>query len=104
MARQVGARGLRLPALRPFEEYCHFRKSVRRLRPARRAAMDTPITFASDGLTLAGDLHIPDGHVPGRKLPAFIVLHGFIGSKDRSHAEIMARLMESFGYAVLRFD
>jgi len=66
--------------------------------------MDTPITFVSDGLTLAGDLHIPDGRRDGERLPAFIVLHGFIGSKDKSHAELMARLLEGFGYAVLRFD
>jgi alpha/beta superfamily hydrolase len=66
--------------------------------------MDTPVTFTSDGLTLAGDLHIPDSHRPGERLPAFIVLHGFIGSKDKSHAELMARMLEGFGYAVLRFD
>lgn len=66
--------------------------------------MDTPVTFLSDGIELAGDLHIPEGAPPGQKLSAFIVLHGFIGSKDKSHAEIMSRLLESFGYAVLRFD
>ncbi|SFK65040.1 alpha/beta hydrolase [Falsiroseomonas stagni] len=66
--------------------------------------MDTPVSFVSDGIDIAGDLHIPDGTPPGTRLPAFIVLHGFIGSKDKSHAEIMARLLESLGYAVLRMD
>lgn len=66
--------------------------------------MDTPVTFLSDGIELAGDLHIPDGHEPGQRLPAFIVLHGFIGSKDKSHAELMARLLEGWGYAALRID
>src|SRR3712207_445269 len=64
--------------------------------------MDTPVSFSSDGRTLAGDLHVPDGAAGPR--PAFVVLHGFAGSKDRSHAELMARLFESWGYAALRFD
>ncbi len=66
--------------------------------------MDTPVTFESDGLTLAGDLHIPAGHKDGDKLPAIIILHGFIGSKDASHSELMARMFEDWGYAALRFD
>ena len=66
--------------------------------------MEEEITFISDGLELAGNLHLPDGYVPGEKLPAFIVLHGFIGSKDNSHAEIMARMLTDWGYASLRFD
>lgn len=59
------------------------------------------VTFLSDGIELAGDLHLPAG---GGKLPAFIVLHGFAGSKDNSHAEKMARLLAGWGYAALRFD
>jgi uncharacterized protein len=66
--------------------------------------MESEITFTSDGIDLAGNLHVPDGYKPGDKLPAFIVLHGFIGSKDDSHAEIMARMMTDWGYATLRFD
>lgn len=66
--------------------------------------MDTPITFESDGLILAGDLHIPDSHKDGEKLPAIIILHGFIGSKDASHSELMARMFEEWGYVALRFD
>ena len=38
------------------------------------------------------------------KLPAFIVLHGFLGSKDRSHSEIKARMLCEWGYIALRID
>ena len=65
--------------------------------------MQEPISFQSDGLTLSGVLHIPDGH-DGTPLPAFIVCHGFVGSKDESHAQIQAEMMEAFGYVALRFD
>lgn len=66
--------------------------------------MQTPVSVASDDLTLAGVLHIPDGRKAGEKLPAFLVLHGFMGSKDDSHAEIQANMLEQWGYAALRFD
>ena len=65
--------------------------------------MQTPVSFPSDGLSLSGVLHVPDGH-EGRRLPAFLVLHGFMGSKDESHAEIQAKMLEDCGYAALRFD
>jgi dipeptidyl aminopeptidase/acylaminoacyl peptidase len=65
--------------------------------------MQTPVSIPSDGLTLSGVLHIPEGS-SGKRLPAFLVLHGFMGSKDESHAEIQARMLEEFGYAALRFD
>ena len=66
--------------------------------------MEIPLTFDSDGLKLSAVLHIPDKRRPDETLPAFIVLHGFAGSKDESHAEIQARMLEGFGYAALRFD
>jgi uncharacterized protein len=66
--------------------------------------METRVTFPSDGLSLSGVLHVPDSHQPGEKLPAFLVLHGFMGSKDESHAEIQATMLEAWGYAALRFD
>jgi uncharacterized protein len=58
----------------------------------------------SDGLTLAGNLHLPESYREGDRIPAFIVLHGFIGSKDDSHAELMAKMLCDWGYAALRFD
>ncbi len=66
--------------------------------------MERRVTFKSDGIDIAGVLHIPDSHKPGERLPAFIVLHGFMGSKDESHAEIQAKMLESWGYAALRID
>lgn len=65
--------------------------------------MQEKITFESDGLRISGVLHLPDGYA-GEPLPAFIVCHGFVGSKDESHAQIQAEMIESFGYAALRFD
>ncbi len=66
--------------------------------------MRVKLTFSSDGLTLSGVLHVPDTHKPGTRLPAFLVLHGFVGSKDESHAEIQATMLEDMGYAAFRFD
>jgi len=66
--------------------------------------METRLTFPSDGIALSAVLHIPDSHKPGQKLPAFLVLHGFMGSKDESHAEIQAKMLCDWGYAALRFD
>jgi dipeptidyl aminopeptidase/acylaminoacyl peptidase len=66
--------------------------------------MEEAVTIESDGIRLAGDFHLPEEAQPGHKLPSFIVLHGFIGSKDGSHAEVMARMLVGWGYAVLRFD
>ena len=65
--------------------------------------MQEKVTFESDGLKLSGVVHIPDGYT-GEPLPAFIVCHGFVGSKDESHAQIQAEMMEEFGYIALRFD
>jgi alpha/beta superfamily hydrolase len=65
--------------------------------------MQEKITFESDGLKLSGVIHIPAGY-DGTPLPAFIVCHGFVGSKDESHAQIQAEMMENFGYVALRFD
>ncbi|HEX7930596.1 MAG TPA: alpha/beta fold hydrolase, partial [Sphingomicrobium sp.] len=65
--------------------------------------MQEKVTFESDGLKLSGVLHVPEGYA-GRPLPAFIVCHGFVGSKDESHAEIQAQMLEAFGYVALRFD
>lgn len=65
--------------------------------------MQEKVTFESDGLKLSAVLHVPDGY-DGTPLPAFVVCHGFVGSKDESHAQIQAEMLESFGYAALRFD
>src|SRR5215207_7675030 len=66
--------------------------------------MQQPVTLPSDGIALSGVLHVPDGHRSGERVPAFLVLHGFMGSKDESHAEIQANMLEGWGYAAWRFD
>src|ERR687886_2120693 len=66
--------------------------------------MEEKVTIPSDGIALSGVLHVPDTRREGERVPAFLVLHGFIGSKDESHAEIQARMLEEWGYAALRFD
>lgn len=66
--------------------------------------MEYPLSFMSDGLKLSGVLHVPEGRKPGQRLPTFIVLHGFVGTKDKSHVELVARMLEEFGYCVFRID
>ena len=66
--------------------------------------MQEQVTIQSDGIPLSAVLHIPDGRNASERLPAFLVLHGFIGSKDDSHAEIQAKMLEGWGYAALRLD
>lgn len=66
--------------------------------------MQEKLSFTSDGLKLSGVLHVPDGRRPGERLPCFIVLHGFVGTKDESHAELQARMLEEFGYCAFRID
>jgi hypothetical protein len=66
--------------------------------------MREKLTFLSDGLKLSGVLHVPDRRPRDQRLPAFLVLHGFVGSKDDSHAELQATMLEEMGYAALRFD
>jgi uncharacterized protein len=62
------------------------------------------LTFTSDGLKISGVLHLPQGSTSAKPVAAFLVLHGFVGSKDESHAEIQAKMLEEMGYAAFRFD
>jgi dipeptidyl aminopeptidase/acylaminoacyl peptidase len=66
--------------------------------------METRVTFASDGLKLAGVLHTPEGGASGDRAPAFLALHGFGSNKDGAGTIAAARLLASLGYAALRFD
>lgn len=65
--------------------------------------MQEKVTFESDGLKISAVIHVPEGY-DGTPLPAFIVCHGFVGTKDESHAQLQAEMMEAFGYVALRFD
>ena len=44
--------------------------------------MTTPVSFVSDGLKLAGLLHIPAELKPGERPPVFDVMLGFGGSNQ----------------------
>ncbi len=65
--------------------------------------MIEPVTFASDGLTLSGAVHIPDDHRPGERRPAIVMMHGF-GANKNGGPEWICRQFASWGYVALRFD
>jgi dipeptidyl aminopeptidase/acylaminoacyl peptidase len=66
--------------------------------------MEERVGFTSDGLTLAGVLHVPEGRGPRERRPGFLVLHGFGSSKDSGNASVTAAMLEGLGYVALRFD
>ncbi|HEY5608212.1 MAG TPA: alpha/beta fold hydrolase, partial [Alphaproteobacteria bacterium] len=61
------------------------------------------MTFPSDGLQLAGIVHVPDGLNPGERRPAIIMMHGF-GANKSGGPEWVCKQFESWGYVALRFD
>ena len=63
--------------------------------------MEERVTFVSDGLRLAGVLHLPEG---GGRRPAFLVLHGFGSNKDSGVSVAVSTLLADLGYAALRLD
>jgi uncharacterized protein len=65
--------------------------------------MEEHVTFVSDGLTLAGVLHVPEGVGRGRR-PGFLVLHGFGSNKDSGVSVAVAKLLSGLGYVALRID
>src|SRR5689334_5863042 len=66
--------------------------------------MTSKITFQSDGLDLAGIVHVPDGLGAGERRPAFLVVHGFGGNKDGRGQIVIAEQLTAWGYVVMRFD
>src|SRR2546422_4591993 len=65
--------------------------------------MEERISFVSDGLKLAGILHLPDVG-PAQRRAAFLVLHGFGSNKDGGGGTTVAKMLAGLGYAALRFD
>ena len=65
--------------------------------------MEESVQFMSGGLRLAGVLRLPKGGA-SRPLPAFIVLHGFGSNKNAGNVLAPCDLLDSLGYATLRFD
>src|SRR4030095_9951618 len=67
--------------------------------------MEERVSFVSEGLKLAGVLHVPDDPAgPRERRPAFLVLHGFGSNKDSGNGVTTAKMLAGFGYAALRFD
>ena len=66
--------------------------------------MEERVTFASDGLQLAGVLHVPEGRAADARRAGFLVLHGFGSNKNGGSALLAARMLEQLGYVTLRFD
>src|SRR6266849_3822059 len=65
--------------------------------------MEERVSFVSDGLKLAGILHLPDA-APTERRAAFLVLHGFGSNKDGGGGTTVAKMLVGLGYAALRFD
>lgn len=61
------------------------------------------IDFFSEGIKLAGLLHLPDSSDDGTPRPAVIFSHGYTGSKEGQTARHAAPLVAA-GYACLTFD
>jgi dipeptidyl aminopeptidase/acylaminoacyl peptidase len=68
----------------------------------RGFTVEEKASFVSDGFKLDAVIHRPE-NAKG-KVPAFMVLHGFGGNKDGLGGLASARMLESLGYAALRFD
>jgi hypothetical protein len=62
------------------------------------------VAFVSDGLKLAGVLHIPRERAARVRRPGVLVLHGFGSNKDGGVPLAVATLLAAWGYPALRFD
>ena len=64
-----------------------------------------PVMFESDGQAILGVIHRPR-QPPAERLPAVVIFHGFVGSKDQPH-QIFVKLAEALaaaGVIALRID
>ena len=66
--------------------------------------LEQKVSFVSDGLNLSGVLAFPEGADSTKRYPAMMVLHGFGSNKDSVRCIDPCRLLNSLGYATLRFD
>src|SRR6267143_602472 len=55
--------------------------------------MEERVSFASDGLKLAGVLHLPEPRGSGERRAAFLVLHGFGSNKDGGGGTTVAKIL-----------
>jgi pimeloyl-ACP methyl ester carboxylesterase len=63
--------------------------------------LERGVEFPSDGLTLRGTLHCPEGAL---RRPGIVICHGFGGSSTGADRRGFACALEQAGYVVLRFD
>lgn len=63
----------------------------------------TDVSFDSAGITLAGQLYLPDATSSGAGLPAIVVGHPGTGVKEQA-AGLYARLLSDQGFVTLAFD
>jgi fermentation-respiration switch protein FrsA (DUF1100 family) len=61
------------------------------------------VTFQSEGVTLAGNLFLPETYESGQKLPAVIIGGSWITVKEQM-AGLYAHLLSKQGFAALAFD
>jgi pimeloyl-ACP methyl ester carboxylesterase len=66
--------------------------------------MQERVHIDSAGLKLSAVLHLPEGHQPGQKHPAIIVVHGFGANKDAGNVTVPTSLYVQWGYIALRVD
>lgn len=66
--------------------------------------MEERVAFASDGLALAGAVHLPPGLAAGETRPAFLVLHGFGSNMESGNSVQPARTLAAWGYVAMRFS
>jgi len=72
--------------------------------PSASKSQEERVSFPSDGLKLSGVVHLPRESGPGGKRPAFLVLHGFGGSKEGRGSKTIASQLAEWGYVAMRFD
>jgi pimeloyl-ACP methyl ester carboxylesterase len=65
---------------------------------------EQPVSFKSDGLTLAGVAQVPDGVPASERRPAFMVLHGFGSNMNAGNVLKPCAMLNALGYVTLRFD
>ena len=66
--------------------------------------MAESVSFVSDGLRLSGLVHVPQDLKPGERRPAFVVMHGFGGSKQSGQGAWAARALTGWGYVSMQID
>jgi fermentation-respiration switch protein FrsA (DUF1100 family) len=66
------------------------------------AATLKPVTFESQGQTLAGSLYLPDGYTDGQKLPGVVVTGAWTTVKEQMAGTYAAEMADR-GYVALGY-